>query len=252
VNAPREPVAIFAALRWECSAVLHHLHQVRRQRLGDFTCWQGRASGREVWLVKTGVGIARARAAADALGDPSNFALLVSTGCAGGLAPELRPGDLVVATAVSCDGTTVPTDLAPRSAAMAAAATAGVRAFSGSVLCSATVLASAGEKHAAAAAGTIAVDMEGGPIAARAAGARVPFMWARTVLDGADHELTLQGGFIDPGSGNVRPLALAAYLVTHPTAVGDLLAVRRMQLAARDNLTRFFAAWFAAPGPGGS
>jgi nucleoside phosphorylase len=247
VNPPPASVAIFAALRWECGAVLRHLRQVRRQRLGDFTCWQGHTPGREVWLVKTGVGIARARAAANALGDLSTFALLVSTGCAGGLAPELKPGDLVVASAVYCDGTAVPTDLAPRSAAMAAAATAGVRAFSGPVLCSANVLATASEKHAAAAAGTIAVDMEGGPIAAHAAGASVPFMWARTVLDGADHELTLQGGFIDPGSGNVRPLALAAYLATHPSAVGDLLAVRRMQLAARDNLTRFFAEWFAAP-----
>ena len=93
-----ERIAIFAALQWECGAVVRHLRRVERSRLGAFTLWRSRAARHEVWVVKTGVGVQRAAAAVDALGDATRFALLMSTGCAGGLAPELRPGDLALAT----------------------------------------------------------------------------------------------------------------------------------------------------------
>ena len=59
-------VAIFAALPWECRTVLRPLREVRRTRLGAFTMWQGRASEREVWVVKTGDGDRRAATAVDA------------------------------------------------------------------------------------------------------------------------------------------------------------------------------------------
>jgi hypothetical protein len=38
---------------------------------------------------------------------------------------------------------------------------------------------------------------------------------------------------------------LARHLAAHPVALAELLALQRMQRAARDSLQRFFAAWFA-------
>jgi nucleoside phosphorylase len=243
-----ERIAIFAALQWECRAVLRPLRRVRRVRLGAFTGWQGHAAQREVLVVKTGVGVQRAAAAIEAVGGAQSFQLIVSTGCAGGLAPELRPGDLTLATAITGDGTegALTTGAAERARALQAAAAAGLRSVEGPLLCSATVLATVAEKRAAAAAGAVVVEMEGGVIAARAAAAQVPFLSVRAILDGVDHELHTPGTVIDPVSGAMRPLALARYLATHPGAIVELKELQRMQRAARDSLERFFGQWLAA------
>lgn len=242
-----ERIAIFAALQWECRAVVRHLQQVSRGRRGAFTCWQGRASQREVWVVKTGVGVQRAAAAAATVGDPRGFQLFMSTGCAGGLAPGLHPGDLAVATSLVGDGTpgAMPTDAIERARARQVAAASGARGMEGPILCSATALATTDEKRKAAADGAIAVEMEGGPIAARAAVARVPFLSVRAVLDAADDELRVPGRLVDPATGGARPLALAGYLAAHPGAITELMALRRMQRAARQSLERFFGQWLA-------
>ena len=73
----------------------------------------------------------------------------------------------------------------------------------------------------------------------------IPFVSVRTVLDTADTELRHAGRFVDPCTGAVKPLALAGYLATHPSALPDLLAMQRMMHAAQTSLERFFAAWFS-------
>lgn len=243
-----ERIAIFAALQWECRAVLRPLRQVRRNRLGAFTCWVGQAPQREVWVMKTGVGVRRATAAAAAVEAAGTFALYVSTGCAGGLRPGLQAGDLAVATALRGHGIDgdLPTDLDQHRRAAAAAQAAGLRPVEGPILCSATVLATAEDKRAPGAAGAIAVEMEGGPIAARAAATHVPLLAVRAVLDAADDDLHVAGNFVDRASGGIRPLALARYVAMHPRAIAELVALARMQRAACGSLERFFGQWLAA------
>ena len=107
------------------------------------------------------------------------------------------------------------------------------------------MLATRGDKDAAAARGAVVVEMEGAAIAAGAAAAGVPMLSVRSILDGSDHELQMPGTLIDPASGNVRPLTLAAYVATHPSALADLMAMQRMQRAARESLECFFARWLA-------
>jgi adenosylhomocysteine nucleosidase len=239
-----ERIAIFAALQWECRPVLRWLRQVSRARLDGFTCWQGRAPRGDVWLVKTGVGVQRAAAAAAALGDARRFVLFVSTGCAGGLAPELRAGDLVLTTTVVDDDghEAAAVDAESRAQARLAAHDAGLRSTEGPVLCSQTALGAAA-KRAAAAGGAIAVEMEAAALAARAADAQVPFLSVRAVLDGVEDDLTAPGALVDPASGGVRPLAVAAYVATHPSAVAQLMNLQRLQRAARASLEHFFRQW---------
>ncbi|MGD9765499.1 MAG: hypothetical protein AB7V27_17520 [Candidatus Binatia bacterium] len=242
-------VAVFAALQWECRAVLHALRNVRRDRLEAVPCWVGTVPGLEVWVMKTGIGVRRAETAAAVAAGSSAFAVYISTGCAGALQPDLRAGDLAFATAVcghGIDGELL-TDGAYRTRATAAAAAAGLRGIEGPILCSAEVLATIEQKRAAAACGAIAVDMEGGPIAARAAAARVPFVAVRAVLDSAADELHVAGDFLDRATGCVRPMALARYVAMRPGAIPQLVALSRMQRAARDSLERFFTHWLAAP-----
>jgi nucleoside phosphorylase len=247
MRMPTGPIAIFAALRWECQPVLRHLQRVRRVCCGTVTTWRGHAGGREVWLVKTGIGPQRAAAAAEAVGALGRFAVFVSTGCAGALAGGLQPGDLTLASAVvavDADGGYA-SDPGHHAWACRAAGRATLRAVTGPVLCSPVVLASAAAKAAAAARGPIAVEMEGAPIAAAAAAAGIPFVSVRAILDTAETELAHAGRFIEPSTGAVKPVALATYLAAHPGAVHDLLAMRRMMRAADASLDRFFGAWFA-------
>jgi nucleoside phosphorylase len=242
-----ERIAIFAALHWECRPVLRQMRQVARQRAGDFTVWRGSTARRQVVLVKTGMGVAHAAAAARAVRDRGEYALFLSTGCAGALAAELVPGDVTVATAiVGTSRNHFETDPDHRIHAQRAAERAALRVASGLVLCSPLALATAEQKRTAARQyGAVAVEMEGAAIAAEAAARGIPFLSVRTILDTADTELWHAGRVIDPQTGAVKSLALAGYLAAHPTAVSEVLAMQRMMHAAQTSLERFFAAWFS-------
>lgn len=230
--------------------MLHQLRQVARERMGDVTVWRSDMPAREVWLVKTGIGVQRAEAAATRVTDVGGFGLFVSTGCAGALAPELAPGHLTIATAIvdSSSGRRFEADANQHQRARRAAERAALRTTAAAVLCSAQMLATATAKRAAAAqSGAVAVEMEGAPIAACAARAGVPFVSVRAILDTAATELRHGGKFIDQENGTLKPLALAGYLATHPRVLPDLLALQRMRNAVQASLDKFFSAWFAEP-----
>lgn len=240
-----ERIAIFAALQWECRPVLHHLRQVRRERQGGATVWRGTAAACEVWVVKTGMGLARAAAAVRVLHDVPRFDLVVSTGCAGALSAEMVPGDLAIASALmGTAGERYPADLARREQLRRVAMRAGLRCSEGPVLSSPAVLATVAEKRAAAERGCIAVEMEGVPIAACAMRAAIPVVSVRAILDAADTELPHVGRVIDPQNGALKPFGLARYLATHPGALPALLSMQHMRRAAEGSLSRLFAVWF--------
>jgi len=243
-----ERIAVFAALQWECRPVLGRLRDVTRERLGHFTLWRGRTPAGEVCLMKTGVGLERAAAAARTLSAAQGFALFVSTGCAGGLSPDLAAGDLAVATHVigGAPGQQFATHAAQRARLCDAARQAVLRVALGPVLCSPHVLTTVAAKRAAAAAGPVAVEMEGAPIAAQAAASGIPFVSVRAIIDTADTELPHAGRFTDPRSGALKPLAIAAYIATHPGVLPELLAMQRMMKAAQQSLEQLFAAWLSA------
>jgi adenosylhomocysteine nucleosidase len=241
-----ERVAIFAALRWECTPILRRLHRVRRRRVAHSTLWRGAAANREVWLIKTAVGEQHAAAAAQAVCASTSFDLLLSTGCAGALAPEMRPGDLTIATAVigNSSGRRFETDPRYREAASIAAERAALRPFIGPLLCSAHVLATAAAKRdAAASTGAIAVEMEGAALAAFAHDAGMPFAAVRAILDSAETELPAAAELVDPQTGGVHVRNLIRHLASHPGALAQVLALQRMQSAAQKSLERFFGAW---------
>lgn len=238
-----ERLAIFAALRWECRPILGRLRQVRRMRVDGLTLWCGETATQEVWLTKTGMGMQRAQQAADSLRRHGAFDLFVSTGCAGALCADLKPGDVAVASTIIRAGTEVgfATDARTVRRMRRAAERAALHAVVGPVLCGSTVLTTAAAKRAAAAGGAVAVEMEGAAIAACAAQNGIPFASVRAILDTADTELVDAGRFVQPQTGGVRPLALAAYLATHPGALPRLLALQRMANAAQTSLENFFA-----------
>jgi len=111
--------------------------------------------------------------------------LVLSTGFCGGLAHDLRAGDIVIADEIRSAGGSVRVDAALLAAARAALNARGLPSHVGSVECTDDV-AGPEQKEALGAGGAIAVDLESGPLARWAGDHGVPFLSCRAVLDTVD------------------------------------------------------------------
>jgi 4-hydroxy-3-methylbut-2-en-1-yl diphosphate reductase len=155
--------------------------------------WAIRRGAGSCLVVRTGVGRRRARAAAGRIGHAPGDAVAVA-GFAGALAPELLPGDVVVATEVRGAGEAVPCPAAELVASMLRRA--GLRVHLGPVV-SVSRIAGGAERARLAETGAIAVDMESAWLARGCAGR--PWAVVRVIVDTPDRELhrpltTLVGG----------------------------------------------------------
>jgi len=112
--------------------------------------------------------------------DLARLQAVVIAGLAGGLAPDVRPGEVVVATEVRDDtGSLVLSGAAVLAGRLA---DAGHPVLLGPIVTTSRLVGGAAERAALAAAGAIAVDMESAPVA-RTLGARVPVAVVRIVVD---------------------------------------------------------------------
>ncbi|MGH6901300.1 MAG: phosphorylase, partial [Geminicoccaceae bacterium] len=138
----------------------------------------------EVRTAFTGGSSERARAEAARL-ESEGAAGLVSFGLAGGLAPELRPGDLLLPAIVrSPNGLSVPTDPRWRERLAALLETRGLRVMGGAIAGSDRIVTTVADKRALLeTTGAIAVDMESHEVAAVASAAGIPLLVIRAIAD---------------------------------------------------------------------
>ena len=90
-------IAIVSALHEELAAVLELMPDERQQVVGGRTFWRGHLHGHDVVAVLSGIGKVAAATTATALIERFGVQRIVFTGVAGGLAPGVRVGDVVVA-----------------------------------------------------------------------------------------------------------------------------------------------------------
>lgn len=185
----------------------------------------------------SGVGPERAAVAAREL-LARGASALVGWGVAGGLDPELAPGDVVVAAGVvSPGGATWSTD-APWGERVTRRLSGELSVRRGTVLGSPRAILGADEKHELfRRTGAVAVDMESAAVAAVAAEAGVPFLVVRAISDPA--ALTVPG-WVGAGlaDGEVRPVAVALSLLGHPWRVPATLRLWSAYRAACRSLLR--------------
>src|SRR5262249_24746105 len=185
-------------------------------------------------VVQTGMGAARAAAAARAV--PPVGAVL-SLGCGGGLVPRLPPRGVVVAAGGGAPEMT----RRPGARAPAALPPGEGGAHEGAVATSPGVLATIGEKTAAAGSGALLVDMESWAFAAEAERRGVPFAAVRVVLDRATDELPALSGAIDATTGDIDLWHVVRGLLPRPWIWPAALNVARQQWEAGRRLTEAMA-----------
>jgi adenosylhomocysteine nucleosidase len=218
-------IGFVAALDIECTSLRRHLPAAA------------------TWLVaQSGPGAARAGEAARRTAG-AGAGLLVSWGLAGGLGATVAPGTVVLPRRVLAHGAE-PLSVDAAWHARLAALSADFALDCGDLLTVPAALESPAAKRAAAAAtGAVAVDMESAAIGSAAAGAHLPFVALRVVIDGCDDALPADAErWIDDG-GN-RRLTPAVRASLDPRQWRALLTLaRRYRVASRvlDRLARALA-----------
>ncbi len=201
-------------------------------------------------LACDGPGPERAQAAAARLaGDGA--ALLISFGICGGLDPELRPGDLVLADAVLAgDGARYPAAAQQRAVLEARLSGLSLRIRTGALFGQDQPLAAAADKAARfGASGAPAVDMESLGVARAAEATGLPFLVVRAVADPAAHSLPRAALKAIGPDGRLKPFAALTAMYLRPWESPALVRLAYETRRAFDTLEKV-AARLAEPGGG--
>jgi adenosylhomocysteine nucleosidase len=234
-------ILIFCAFGAEFGPLRARLQDPAPFNREGFTGASGRINGNAVTLIKTGVGIRRARdTAVRALDALHEINLVAITGVAGALHHELAVGNVVLADRLITrqEQSFHPNQIleVPRQPFQTfanALDAGGIRYSVGGMLTSRRAIATIADKRLAAAqSGAVAVDMESAVIADEAQRRGMPFVCLRTILDAAGDEL--MGAALADENGRVRPLAAAKAMVTNPAMlIGTARLVRNLRRSTR-------------------
>ncbi len=185
-------------------------------------------NGSRLLLAADGPGRKLAGAAAGVVKSREQVDAVVSTGICGGLDPELRIGDVLVASAVNESVAELPKTSKPFR--------------TGRVTSVDRVVGTVGEKAQLRAAGGSAVEMEAAALARLAAEWRKPFYCVRSVSDSASEEFELDLNKLRDREGRFSRPRIMAQALRHPfRLVPELLRLKRNSARAAEALGEFFA-----------
>jgi adenosylhomocysteine nucleosidase len=156
---------------------------------------------------------------------------LVSFGIAGGLAPELCAGQVVISTEVVADAERWQAEDSFRT--HVAGLAAGIGAIEGPVLGTSRIISSTDEKRRTwVETGALAVDLESDVVARIAASAGIPFVVVRTIADTAYRELPPAAliPLAEDGTPNVARVLVS--VMRRPRQVAALFGLARETRAA--------------------
>ncbi|MBN1921440.1 MAG: hypothetical protein JW892_09360 [Anaerolineae bacterium] len=240
-------IALLAALNQEVSALRRQMALAPAHIAGlNVPGFTGIYRERTVLLAITGMGRARAEAAAVAVFEHAPVTAVLSIGFSGALSTALEVGDLILASSLlalsdfGSDDTALPPY--PPDSTLLHAATASLRAASQRVIIGQTftapaVISTPGEKQALHdRTGAIAVDMESYWIARLAATHGLPFLVLRVISDALHDPLPPFEQFLDV-DGALHIHQLATCLLRNPRNLSLLIRTARHSGHARRALT---------------
>jgi adenosylhomocysteine nucleosidase len=214
--------------RFANSSVVHAAG--RRVRVGEL-------AGHRIALVRTGMGQVAARRGTEHLLAGHRPKLVISAGFSGGLQPQVRRGDLVLADRVGLtSGERLLVDLRfEQSASARPRVHVGTIVTVDQLVCLPAEKISLGREQSA-----LAVDMESWAVADACRQAKVPFLAVRVISDAADEALP---AFIDQmarrkGFAGKTGVVLGA-LWRRPGSLREMVRLRSEGLVQADQLARF-------------
>ncbi len=239
-------VAIFAAVNEEIVGIKRAMNISRRVRLDKTDAWLGKWRGRDVVLVRSGVG--KQRAADSALQVVNHFhpSAVISTGYAGAVQPELHVGDLVIADFIlemngKDGGRKYFPDRNWLNRAQCIPCRDGMKAVVGGLLTVDTVIDEPAAKQKLGRSYRVqAVEMETAAIAKVAEEKRLPLLSVRVISDSVEQKLLRAAEFLG-SDGEVATLKSRWYLLTHPRPIKSALSLRAQTQFATQSMTKFLS-----------
>jgi len=240
-------IAVITAMPEETRAILKATGPAESLKVGPLAAFRCRVREHDLLLVEAGMGFKNAAAAAEALLGTARPDLLISAGLCGGIAPELRVGDVAVGRelCIVAEGAVrqVPVEIAAAAHTfIARQAATGERVFASLFAGTPSIMA---KKQLAAllppGAPCPVVEMESGAIAIVAAEHGIPFMGIRTVSDPADEELGFSLEEFTDSRLRIRPHKVALTILRKPWIVPQLIRLARNSRIATDCLSRAMA-----------
>jgi adenosylhomocysteine nucleosidase len=233
-------LGIVFALSIEAGCFVDMLSQVRVTRGHGFKVRQGRYRDREVVVIESGPGPARAAKAAHALIDAYRPRLVIASGFAGGLDPRLRRYDLIAAdSVVDAEGREITLD----PPALAPWLTEVPNLHRGRLMTFDRIVRlreekrQLGERHQA-----LAVDMESFAVAEICRDRAVPLLVVRAISDAANDELPPDIGHLLSRKTLAGQLGAAVgSLFRRPGAAKDIFHLHQMALEASGRLAKVLA-----------
>ena len=250
-------LVFMAALRRELSPV-EALVQVRhRERTRGCIIAQGSVGGLSVALVQSGVGKQRAQEGVRAVMESCRPEAVINIGFAGGVSPDVKGGDLVLAERVypwdpqangengdSASKDSLSADSALLEAAMLTLQEEQIPSHKGDLLTVPNVVGPELKKWVGARLPVKAVDMESYWIGETLMEHSVPFLAVRAVSDEMGDVLPDFQRFEDQ-MGQVQPLNAALYFLTHPRHLISAPRLAGTSRRATANLGAFAALFFS-------
>jgi adenosylhomocysteine nucleosidase len=233
-DASRADVGIVCALPLEIAPFLSGCLSVRKYSGGRFVFRGGRFDEIKVAVVETGAGAELAGRGTRALIDAHQPYWIISAGFSGALSPELRRGDIVVATGIqSPDGRELTFDLQ-----YPADPERGLHV--GRILNSHHIVRTVEEKkRLAAQTGCLAVDMESFAVADACRELGQKFLAIRVISDDLSGDLPVEAVAIFGSAGVRRWGAVASSLWRRPSSASDLWQLREQAWSAAESLAKF-------------
>ena len=240
-------IAIITAMPEETRAVLKAAGPAESRNIGGFKAFHCPTPHHGLLVVESGMGFRNAAAAAEALLGETRPDLLISAGFCGGIAPELRVGDVAVSVGLCmvAGGTVqqVPVEIAAAGRNfIARQSVTDLRVFASLFAGTQSIMA---KRELAPLlppdAPCPVVEMESGAIAIVAVENSIPFFGIRTVSDPADEELGFSLEEFTDRHLRIRPHKVALTILRKPWIMPQLIRLARNSRCAADSLSRAIA-----------
>ena len=243
-----ETIAILGAVTEEIAGIKREINISDRVRLDKSEAWFGKYQGRNIVLVRTGVGRKRAQNATQQVIDKFNPEVIISMGYAGALTEGLNVGDMFVASTIfspESDSNSFemddPKNLKWLELAKKTPPPENVKLKIGRLITVDMVVHTPkAKKELGSRFRAEAVEMETLEIALLARVNKIAFISIRGISDAVNHELIDCSSFLG-SDGELSKLRAGWYVLTHPKSLKNAFSLRSNTQIATQNLTDFIS-----------